>query len=85
MLVIALFLMRVRRMIRRMIRPLALFGVVVVVIAIGFIHRRRRQKRVESGAPSAARPIDGTSTVGVVGDAPAYQTTTVHLRPDDTP
>ncbi len=32
-----------------MMRPLALFGVVVVVVvAIGFVHRRRREKRAES-------------------------------------
>lgn len=84
MLVIALFLMRVRRMIRRMIRPLALFGVVVVVIAIGFIHRRRREKRAEK-ALSAARPVGGTSTVGVMGDMPGYEETTMHLRREDTP
>jgi hypothetical protein len=64
MLVIALFLMRVRRM----IRPLALFGVVVVVIALGLLHRRRRAKNTSSGS----RPIEGvgTSTVGMVGTKP---------------
>ena len=81
MLVVALFLMRARRISRRL-APFV--GIVVAVIAIGFVHRRRREKRAE-WVSSAARPTGGTRAVGVV-DAPGYQASTVRLRPsEDTP
>ena len=59
-------------------RPAAVLGA-VVVIAIGFIHRRRQRKQQTADIPAPlAHPTSGTSTVGVVGDETIA---TTHLRP----
>ena len=59
-------------------RPAAVLSA-VVVIAIGFIYRRRQRKLQTADMPAPlARPTTGTSTVGVVGE---QATATMHLRP----
>ena len=47
-----------------------------IVMAIGFIHRRRRRRQAADMPAPLAHPTTGTSTVG--GD---QTTTTTHLRP----
>jgi hypothetical protein len=49
----------------------------LVVIAIGFVHRRRRRKQTADMSAPLARRTTGTSTAGVVGET----ATTTHLRP----
>ena len=63
-------------------RPAAVLSA-VVVIAIGFIYRRRQRKQQTADMPAPlAHPTTGTSTVGIVGDE---TTTTTHLRPATAP
>ncbi len=63
-------------------RPAAVLSA-AVVIAIGFIYRRRQQKQQTADVPAPlAHPTTGTTTVGIVGD---QTTTTTRLRPTTTP
>jgi hypothetical protein len=57
----------------------------LVVVAIGFVHRRRRRKQTAEVKAPRARATSGTTTVGVVGELPGYETTTMHLRPTTAP
>jgi hypothetical protein len=59
--------------------------VAIVVIAIGFIHRKRRRKQTAETIAPTARPTSGTTTVGVVAEVPGYEATTMHLRPTTAP
>ena len=58
------------------LRRLVVFA--VIVVAIGFIHRRRRRKHTADVPAPLAQPTTGTSTVGGIVD---QTTTTMHLRP----
>jgi len=58
--------------------------IALIVVAIGFVHRRLRRKETAKATPRA-RPTSGTTTVGVVGEGRGYEATTMHLRPTTAP
>jgi hypothetical protein len=60
-------------------RALALLG--LAFVALRWLYRRRRRKPAET--PPVARPVGGTSVVGVVAEGAGNETTSKHIRPAD--